>query len=515
MLYPALFWFGLAGSGGWFAASSVCRPLINHADRLYHQALVVGQKQTSHVWRCRNRSVAYQAMTLYRAFLVSRCQPKAMIFLRMGQLLQACTQQGEESCRWYGRYLQTCPQESSCLRSSFFRHGVYKKFLPFSIREAFEDRDGDGFKGCHRTVIRCSNKGRVEISTQAGLIHHQICDCDDSDPRVKPGGQEICDGKDNDCDGKIDEPEDMIAPFCPKQQGVCRGARKQCGGVHGWLPCDASVYRRHNKLYEEKETQCDGQDNDCDGVVDNQLSPPLCSQQRGVCRGAKQTCHGVQGWQDCLFSDLKRHNPAYETQEQQCDGLDNDCDGKIDNIKDIPSCTLRVGVCQGAKQTCLGKQGWQDCTPEQLRRYHAKYEPKETRCDGLDNDCDGRIDAHCIPVYPWVIAGSGAAILVFGVMTRVLAYQSPETVAPQNLSSRPDVSSIKGWLTAADTLVVLGSVAAVSGVGLGVGLIIRALQARHQPPLLRAHLRGERTQSGSLMNPHRKDSWSLLFTSER
>ena len=42
---------------------------------------------------------------------------------------------------------------------------------------------------------------------------------------------EICDGLDNDGDGEIDE--DLIAPLCSKQDGVCAGAEQTCGGVDG------------------------------------------------------------------------------------------------------------------------------------------------------------------------------------------------------------------------------------------------------------------------------------------
>jgi hypothetical protein len=74
--------------------------------------------------------------------------------------------------------------------------------------------------------------------------------------------------------------------------------------------------------YESSEVTCDGLDNDCDGLVDESLSAPLTFKQEGVCAGAVQMCGGRQGWIDD-YSSI----PDYEFPEVSCDGLDNDCDG--------------------------------------------------------------------------------------------------------------------------------------------------------------------------------------------
>jgi hypothetical protein len=135
----------------------------------------------------------------------------------------------------------------------------------------------------------------------------------------------------------------------------------------------------------EKEI-CDGLDNDCDGVPDNNLDPSVCALQSGVCAGSTRSCGGIAGFLDC---GAPQYGPNYETLEFSCDGLDNDCDGATD--EDLPNllCANQEGVCAGSVRRCDGVGGWQDCGAEE---FGPEYEVVETLCDGLDNDCNGVID---------------------------------------------------------------------------------------------------------------------------
>jgi len=250
-----------------------------------------------------------------------------------------------------------------------------------------------------------------------------------------------CDGLDNDCDDQTDE--DLTAPPCDLQVGVCSGSTKRCGGAGGWLDCDGSDYGAN---YETDETTCDGLDNDCDnqtdedcpcspgdtqacgtgkcagtqtcdsngawgacdgeapdpsescnnidddcdGFTDEDLTAPACALQAGVCSGSVQTCGGAAGWQAC---DASSYGADYEADEQSCDGLDNDCDDQTDEDLTGPACPLQQGVCQGATQTC-SSGSWQACDASS---YGSDYRAAETEsdCDSLDNDCDGLTDEEC------------------------------------------------------------------------------------------------------------------------
>ncbi|MFC1889112.1 hypothetical protein ACFL4G_05080, partial [Thermodesulfobacteriota bacterium] len=151
-------------------------------------------------------------------------------------------------------------------------------------------------------------------------------DCDD-DPgqcgeNCHPGGTEVCDGYDNDCDGQTDE---EIPPIpCPLQGGVCMGAQREC--VDGdWSVCD------YGPDYELTETTCDdGLDNDCDTQAD--IDDPDCY----ICWD-----NDGDGYDDeaCGGDDCDDGNPNVNPgmQGQDCletpDSVDNDCDGQVDEDK--------------------------------------------------------------------------------------------------------------------------------------------------------------------------------------
>ena len=156
---------------------------------------------------------------------------------------------------------------------------------------------------------------------------------------------EICDGVDNDKNGAIDD-KTVECPTECNTKGVCAEVRQTCAGKSGWT-CEYTS----PAIEKNKETLCDGLDNDCDGFVDEELVG------------------------------------CFET----CDGIDNDKNGAIDdNPRDPPPCPKVLGVCTaGVTATCDGAAGWK-CA------YTSKdYESEESKCDGLDNDCDGLVDEGC------------------------------------------------------------------------------------------------------------------------
>ncbi|MCO4748201.1 MAG: hypothetical protein KC912_25630 [Proteobacteria bacterium] len=202
-------------------------------------------------------------------------------------------------------------------------------------------------------------------------------DCDDGDAAVNPGGTEACDGGDNDCNGLVDDLAD--APDADLQAGVCVGATKVCDGGGGWVEPDYGAYV---STYEASETSCDGLDNDCSGQADDLSGAPDADNQLGVCGGAKKVCDGSGGWTEPDYSQLSNY-----AETDDCDGLDNDCDDDVDDELSNPAAELTAGVCAGALKVCDATNGWVEPDYTQISDYAAIDD-----CDGLDNDCLGGVD---------------------------------------------------------------------------------------------------------------------------
>lgn len=128
--------------------------------------------------------------------------------------------------------------------------------------------------------------------------------------------QEVCDGRDNDCDELVDE---SLFEEC---SSICGAGRSTCSkGV--WSACNAPL--------PVPET-CNAKDDDCDGIVDNGLEVKPCYPRdnaellNGVCRFGVNRCVGGK------FSCVGWVGPTTE----DCNGLDDDCDGSTDEGRGAP-----------------------------------------------------------------------------------------------------------------------------------------------------------------------------------
>jgi hypothetical protein len=134
---------------------------------------------------------------------------------------------------------------------------------------------------------------------------------------------------------------------------------------------------------------CNGLDDDCDGVIDN-----------------------VGGKTSALATKCGCYGGEYATPET-CNGIDDDCDGKIDDGSDCCSpgdkkecgTSLTTGICQPGTATCVDGI-WGECVG-------AVTPMSETCGNSLDDDCDGQIDDGCA-AYPVCDEGRISASCICG-----------------------------------------------------------------------------------------------------
>jgi hypothetical protein len=161
-------------------------------------------------------------------------------------------------------------------------------------------------------------------------------DCNDANAAINPGAAEVCDGLDNDCDGAVDLADtNYQAPvnFC-LQAGECHGTTPTCTGASGnkCFYTDPDVELLPNGSVAPTESRCDNKDNNCDGATDESfpLKGTLCySGSPGSCMSGTYVCNAQQTGLSC--------NLTTPSNTEICgDGLDNDCDGQVDE----PGCSL-------------------------------------------------------------------------------------------------------------------------------------------------------------------------------
>jgi hypothetical protein len=180
---------------------------------------------------------------------------------------------------------------------------------------------------------------------------------------------EACNNVDDNCDGQADEGFDKLGD--PRYCESC----KSCNWVYAKnaIPgcvqgkctiatCKFGFVDKNKDPLDGCEYQCtptgaevcDGIDNDCNGTVDDGVKLPgtICK-DKGPCAGAQATCLGTKGWQ-CNYDPLKGVELQPCTKDADC-GVGNSCD-------------TAKGVCPGIVVA------------------------DEKLCDGVDGDCDGGVD---------------------------------------------------------------------------------------------------------------------------
>ena len=199
-------------------------------------------------------------------------------------------------------------------------------------------------------------------------------DCADVD--CQAGGPDgTCDGIDDDCDGAIDE--DFTSESSECGLGACASTGlTSCANGTLSDSCVPGTPAPDDAL-------CDGLDEDCDGAIDEGYIAQGTTCGVGACAatGSTSCVGGVE--QNSCTPGTPGSGP------DTCSGLDEDCDGAIDEDFVALPTSCGLGACASTGfLTCLAGMVVDTCDPGMAA-------PDDVTCDGLDNDCDGQVDEDC------------------------------------------------------------------------------------------------------------------------
>ncbi|MDI7268332.1 MAG: MopE-related protein, partial [Myxococcota bacterium] len=247
----------------------------------------------------------------------------------------------------------------------------------------YVDANRSAGDGCE---YECARTADVEADADGTCSDGIDNDCDTrtdaTDPDCSDCVPEFCDWADNDCDTLIDEDFDLdfdpvncgrcgtVCPARPNAAPICVLGECDIRCEQGWEDRDGRAANGCETACVPAEfpdeSRCDGRDDDCDGLVDEEFAGGTCG--AGACL-RREVCH--RGRVRC------DPRPPPAPIDATCDGIDEDCDGDTDEDWVPAGC---VGAC-AETAACTG--GVPACGVPAL---------SDATCDGRDDDCDGRTD---------------------------------------------------------------------------------------------------------------------------
>lgn len=267
----------------------------------------------------------------------------------------------------------------------------------------YYDGDDDNYGDASTSIISCGLAGYVLDNS----------DCNDANAQLNPGMSELCDGIDNDCDGLIDEEGCIViatSTYYMDSDGDGYGNSDitiiATNTPEGYVPNNTDCNDSNFAVHPGANEVCDGVDNDCDGTVDEG-----CFATSTYYRDSDGDTYGnpvdsivatevpvgyVSNNNDCNDANADV-NPG---KTEVCDGIDNDCDGSVDEGLLISyyfdGDNDGYGKASVATTSCATPENYVN-NDDDCNDTNADINPgKSEVCgDGFDNNCDGDIDENC------------------------------------------------------------------------------------------------------------------------
>ncbi len=262
----------------------------------------------------------------------------------------------------------------------------------------FPDRDRDGHGVTDEAIQSCSQpQGHAAVGG----------DCDDADAAVNPSITEACDGRDEDCSGFIDDPTDSPLWFRDQDQdgfGTLLAARHSCVPIDGWTAQVGDCNDLDPDIRPGVAERCNGQDDDCDGNVD----------EDAIDQSLWFADADGDGWGNGLYSLEACTAPAghadkpgdcddvlpdvHPGADEMCNGRDDDCDLSYDeNAVDSTTFWLDqdgdgYGDNTRAVDACVRPPSYVSLSDDCDDDNPAVFPTAAELCNGIDDDCDSLQD---------------------------------------------------------------------------------------------------------------------------
>jgi hypothetical protein len=210
-------------------------------------------------------------------------------------------------------------------------------------RTYYRDADADTFGGTTSTAQACT--------APSGYVTSKT-DCNDSDRAINPAAQELCDGKDNDCDTSIDEgvKKTFYADVDTDGYGNAGATTLACTQPAGYVTLAGDCNDDLGYVHPGAAERCNSRDDDCDGKTDEDQVTTYADRD-GDNYGnenepSQQACSAAMpSGQVLVAGDCNDLAPTvHPLATDVYDHVDNDCDGVVDGSSDV--CRV-IGTCSG------------------------------------------------------------------------------------------------------------------------------------------------------------------------